>query len=71
MNECQTIAVIYSLGGVVTLLGRTQKSSFLGSTRFNTTKSGGRFDVEKDMSILITRHVTHWAEIERPNNLKT
>lgn len=43
------------------------KSGFLGVSRYNMDRDGGRFDIEKpgrwcDLFV----HVTHWAEITDP-----
>lgn len=41
------------------------KSVFLGATKFNPSRDGGQFDIERYQRFTI-RRVTHWAEIEGP-----
>ena len=40
----------------------------LGTSRFNVSEEGGRFDIEKPPGMLggTYRNVTHWAEITNP-----
>lgn len=54
----------FSIGGYQPL--QPLRKLFLGSTRFNPTRTGGSFDVERHQRFRICV-VTHWAEIEGPN----
>jgi hypothetical protein len=42
------------------------RAQFLGETAFNPSPSGGRFDIESYKRFSVC-HVTHWAELEGPN----
>jgi hypothetical protein len=42
-----------------------ERGQFLGATRFNPSRTGGRFDIEAGRTWITTR-VTHWAEIQGP-----
>lgn len=41
------------------------KPGFLGTTRFNPSPNGGRFDADR-WSVYSSTTVTHWCEIEGP-----
>lgn len=41
------------------------RSHLLGTTKFNPSRNGGEFDIERHQRFSICR-VTHWAEIEGP-----
>lgn len=42
---------------------------FLGEAKFNQSKNGGRFDIERG-NMFIQNFVTHWCEIEGPHDIK-
>jgi len=44
---------------------RIRAPKFLGVTKFNPTRDGGEFDIERNTRFSFWR-VTHWAEIEGP-----
>ena len=54
--------ITWGTGGWIGLSAREQ---FLGDTRFNPAKDGGKFDIELSRRFTWCR-VTHWAEIEAP-----
>lgn len=53
--------------GLHSILGMKYKSRFIGQTRFNPTKSGGKWDAQISDRFSNTL-VTHWCEIVPPNN---
>lgn len=45
----------------------SQERVFLGTSRYNMDRDGGRFDIEKKRNVLDCWNlVTHWAEITGP-----
>lgn len=53
-------------------LGRiniNNKARYLGTSRFNQTKEGGKFDLERTTRFTHV-HVTHWCEITGPQETK-
>lgn len=59
---------VWGFGGIFGVKLNKTTGQYLGTTSFNPSKTGGRFDIEKPGYYTFCK-VTHWAEIEGPDRV--